>query len=366
MIVSTTERGSAKRCRRQWNINSRNRWGLTRIVAPGPLALGTLCHSTLGLWIDMTKRHQELVAASADSDRVMAMLLPEGALADMFLQYARDTVNEARAVYERQVGAPMSDSELAPLYESVTQGQAMMQNYQAYWKRPVPNDFDIIATEQRCTVPIPGSLHTQEWVMVQPDPVAHPYVWEPELRKYSSPRWHYLEGKLDAILRERRTGRLFVLEHKTYGQRPREDVLFTNDQFLSYHWILLQLAAEMGFNMRDVAGVAYDGLWKRAAPPKLVDGHKGMLADLFVRRLITRPAQELVEFEQMLLLEVMELANNPPIYLNRTSDGSCFWGCSDNQLCLAMSRGEDVEYTLRSQYKRKEPDEDMDVPRDAA
>lgn len=366
MKISTTERGSAKRCRRQWNVNSRNRWGLTRIVAPGPLALGTLCHSSLGLWIDMVKRYQELVVAGAPRDKQLTMVLPEGGLSELFLQYAKKTIDEAKAVYERQVGASMSDSELAPLYESVTQGRCMMDNYQAFWKRPVPDDFDIIATEQRCVVPIPGSEHTEEWVLVQPDAAAAPYVWEPQLRRYNETRWHYLEGKLDAVLRERRTGKLYVLEHKTYGQRPREDVLFANDQFLSYHWILIQLAEQMGFNPRDVAGVAYDGLWKRAAPPKVVDGHKGALGDLFVRRLITRPAQELIEFEEMLLLEVRELASNPPIYLNRTSDGSCFWGCSDNQLCLAMSRGEDVDYILRSQYKRKEPDEDMDVPRELA
>lgn len=367
MKVSTTERGSAKRCRQQWDYNSRNRMGLTRIVAPGPLALGTLVHSTLGLWIEMTKRYQSfVVAGAAQSDAARAMVLPDGALSTLFLQYADASIKEARATYEKQVGTAMSDSELAPLFESVTQGRCMLDNYQARWGRPVPEGFDIIATEQRCVVPIPGTEHTEEWIQVQPDPVAHPYVWEPKLVKYPDVRYHYLEGKLDAVLRERRSGKLYVLEHKTYGQRPREDVLFANDQFLAYHWILIQLAEQMEFNPRDVAGVAYDGLWKRAAPPKIVDGHKGTVHDLFCRRLITRPAQELIQFERMLALEVTELANNPPIYLNRTSDGSCFWGCSDNQLCLAMSRGEDYEWMLRSQYKRKEADEDMDPARESA
>lgn len=349
MIASTTERGSYKRCRRQWMINSRNRWGLTKIVAPNALALGTLVHSTLGLWLEMHRAHHQ--------GGMAGMLLPSGGLSSLFVQYADKTIKEARATYEKQVGAPMSDSELAPLMESVTQGRCMMDNYQARWGAPVPPGFEIISCEQRCIMPIPGTEHTSEW------------VWEHETSQciyvtYDTPRLHKLEGKLDAILRETKTGRLFVLEHKTYGQRPREDTLFSNDQFLSHHWLLLALADQMGLDARDVAGVAYDGLWKRAAPPKTVDGHPGTLHDLFCRRLITRPAQELIEFEELLALEVLEMASNPAIYLNRTSDGSCQWGCGDNELCLSMSRGEDVAYKLRTTYKRKEADEDMDTPRE--
>lgn len=351
MIVSTTERGSYKRCRRQWMINSRSRWGMTRIVSSNPLALGTLVHQTLGIWLEMHKAN---------------MALPEGGLSALFTQFADAAIKEARAIYEKQVGANMSDSELAPLLESVAQGRCMMDNYQRRWEQPIPAGFEIIATEQRCIVPIPGTEHTSEWVWFQPDPMRWPLVWQTKEVVYEDTRVHYLEGKLDAILRETRTGKLFVLEHKTYGQRPREDVLFTTDQFLSYHLILLHMAGEMGLDPRLVAGVAYDGLWKRAAPPKTVDGHTGTLQDLFCRRLITRPHQELAEFEQEVAAELLEMAGNPAIYKNRTSDGSCFWGCSDNHLCLQMSRGEDYQYTLASQYKRKDPDEDMDAPRDAA
>lgn len=335
-------------------INSRNRWGLTHIVPSNPLALGTLVHETLDLWLQMYKAY-----VAGDT----SMLLPPGGLASLFMQAADKAIKEARAVYERQTGAVMSDGELSPLYETVTQGRCMMDNYQARWQQPVPAGFEIIATEQRCIVPIPGTEHTSEWVW-QPlvlNGEVVPSEGEPRMVTYATPQLHYLEGKLDAILREIKTGRLFVVDHKTYGQRPREDVLFANEQFLSYHYILLQMAHEMGLEMHHVAGVAYDGLWKRAAPPKMVDGHKGELSDLFCRRLITRPYQELREFQQMVAAQVTEMASNPPIYHNRTSDGSCFWGCSDNQLCLMMSRGEDWKWLLRKEYKRKEGDEDMDT-----
>lgn len=342
---------------------------MTRIVSPGPLALGTLMHSTLGIWLDMHKRYQETGEGQ--------FRLPSGGLANLFLQYAEQAIAKARATYEMQVGAVMSEGELAPLYESVQMGHAMMNNYQARWGYPVPDGFDIISTEMRVEVDIPGTAHKDEWVweyaadmdglteLVEDTGFSAPRVltvpgtgWLVH-KEYADVRYHRLGGKLDGVLRERRTGRLFVMEHKSYGQRPREDVLFTQDQFLGYHWILLQLAEGMGLQASDVAGVAYDGLWKRATVPKVVDGHKGSLEDLFCRRLITRPVQELIEYEEELALDVLEMAGNPRITKNRTADGSCFWGCSDNNLCLAMSRGEDYQYILRSNYTRKGEDDDM-------
>jgi hypothetical protein len=351
VIVSTTERGSYKRCRRQWMINSRNRWGLTRIVAPGPLALGTLIHDTLGLWLEMHKKHMDLLAQGNPSGAAQ-FHLPAGGLSALFVQYATKAITEARDVYERQVGAKMDSGELAPLMESVTQGRCMMDNYQERWGQPIPDGFEVISTEQRVMVAVPGTEHQLEW------------VWDNEAqtcvkRYYDDTRFHYLEGRLDGIIREKKSGRLFVLEHKSYGQRPREDVLFAQDQFLAYHWLLLSIVSDLGYAPENVAGVAYDGLWKRAAPPKTVDGHKGTLHDLFCRRLITRPVQELVEFENELAMELREMAGNPAMTKNRTSDGSCFWGCSDNELCLSMSRGEDVDYKLRSGYKAKASDEEM-------
>src|SRR5262245_58166246 len=224
MIVSVTERQSFKRCRRQWLINARNRWSMTKIVPPNALALGTLIHDTLGIWLEMHKRYQETTDKK--------FLLPAGGLSTLFLQYSQKAIDTARATYEQQAGAPMSDSELSPLYEAVVQGQCMMDNYQKRWGQPVPDGFDILATEQRVQVPIPGSEHTSEyvWEFAAPPDAMGADRWVPGTgwtvkNVYDEPRLHYLEGRLDGVLREKRTGRLFTLEHKSYGQRPREDTL---------------------------------------------------------------------------------------------------------------------------------------------
>jgi len=354
MIVSVTEVASYKRCRRQWTINSRNRWGLTRLVPSRPLGLGTLVHAALGDWLELYKKGESM---------------PEQGLAYLFLGHAQEAIDEAKSIYARQTGAVLSDSELAPYMEIIQMGFSMMNNYQKRWGRPVPDDFEVVSTEQRFQVPIPGTLHDREWVWEPADagassdiPQVRSKGWMVE-RVLDQPGYHYLEGRLDGILQRRADGKLFTLEHKTYGQRPREDVLFAQDQFMGYHWGLLQLAAEMDLDPALVAGVAYDGLWKRAAPPKSVDGHIGTLQDLFARRLITRPAQEIIEYEAFLAQIVTEMANNPFPYINRTSDGSCFWACSDNQLCLGMSRGEDTDHRLRTEYRVKPPDEEDEKDR---
>jgi hypothetical protein len=332
-----------QRCRRRWLINSRNRWGMTRIVQAAPLALGTLIHSTLQEWLDLHKSGGRLPA--------------DGLARDLYLPIAQKAIHAAREVYGKQTGAELSDGELMPLWESINMGTAMMLNYQKRWVLPVPTGFEIISTEQRVEVPIPGTEHTQEYVWEVPEG-APPYKGHVVLRRYDTPRLHVYQGRLDGILREVASSKLYVLDHKTYGARPREDVLFSDYQFLGYHWMLRALADDMGLDSSMVAGVAYDGLWKRAAPPKTVDKHPGTLQDLFCRILITRPYQELVEFEGMIRDIVLEMANNPPIYHNRTSDGSCFWGCSDNQLCLGMSRGEDTEHRLTHEYTLKSDDDD--------
>ena len=347
MIISVTERQTYKRCRRQWMINSRNRWGLQRIVSNQALALGTLVHSALGDWLEAYKNGETWT---------------QGKLAEHFMEHASAAIIDAKEAYKKQVGANMNESELAPLYDISRQGMIMMVNYQERWQQPVPAGFEVVATEQRCVVPIPGTEHTEEWEWtgeVAPDGSLVMGRGRLVKRVYDESVWHYLEGRLDGIIRETRSGKLYVLEHKTYKNRPKESTLHTTDQFTAYHWMLLQLVADMGLDPALVAGVAYDGLWKRAAPPKIVDGHAGELKDLFARIRIEKGAQELGEFEEQLAQEALEMASGPAMFKNRTSDGSCDWMCSDGDLCLAMTRGEDVEWRLRREYTPK-PQDDLE------
>ncbi|HSW91609.1 MAG TPA: PD-(D/E)XK nuclease family protein [Candidatus Saccharimonadales bacterium] len=329
MIVSITERPEYKRCRRKWNLGSRNRENLTPIIPATALSLGTYVHAALAAWMqDQSKPAKHY-----------------------FLQTASIARAQAIKTYYQQVGAVISDSEVNRIDDAIVMGAFMCENYEKHWTAPLPPDFTVVTQEQRVLVPIPNTEHTEEWIYDR-------LKKEAVLVKYDTPRLHYVSGKFDGVIEDSR-GRLYVLERKTYNQRPREEVLRSNDQFLGYTWMLKQL----GLPGR-VAGVAYDGLWKRDHVPTKVDGRNGKLSDLFIRMRIERPPEELAEFEQELAWEVMEMASNPHITKHRTSDGSCFWGCDYEKLCAAMSRGEDVDYVIKSRFVLR-PDENQDSDSDS-
>lgn len=302
------------------------------IVPATALSLGTYVHAALAAW-----------RADASVNVKVA-----------FMQAAAKARADAIMTYRDQVGAPISDSELIKIDDAILMGVYMVENYAKHWKSPLPPGFVSIAQEQTVVVPIPGTEHTEEW------------LYDSNLGRvvrvtYPEPRLHFLRGRLDGIIQNTRTLRVYVLDSKTYNTRPKDYDLRTSDQFLAYTWLLKKL--DFGF---PVAGVAYDGLWKRAAVPAKVDGRPGTMADLFLRLPIERSPEELEEFERELAMEALTMANAPHIYKNRSSDGSCHWGCSFDDLCYTISRGEDVEYVLKNKYTLKPKLEEVEVEAETA
>jgi hypothetical protein len=318
-VFSVTERGDFRRCRERWNYGSYNRLSTTTIVGASALELGTLVHKALADWVTH----------------------PTIALPDLFRGHALEAVERARALYLANVGAPISDSELDPLLNIIPLGLAMMEQYQTHWGSPLPEDFDIISPEQTIYIPIPSTQHDCEACRGTGEKMVGPDEWPCPLCNGTGQVQHQLEATFDGLLKHRRTGALYILEHKTFSQHPKVEQLNLKDQFLAYLWALQQL------DIGPVGGIAYDGIWKRDHVPK-----GRTLADLFFRTLLTRNAHELAEFEQRLPYEVGEMANpDVPIYHNRTDD--CLWDCSFYSLCLARSRGEDTQYILDARYTKR-------------
>jgi hypothetical protein len=275
MNITVTERGIFKRCRRQWDYNSFNRQGLARIISKGALATGRLVHQALANWL----------------------LHPEQDLVGIYMGMAGDELANVKVHYQKQVGAEISDAELGGVYDAILVGHTVMENYQKFYHKPLPDGYTLVAPEQQLRAPIPGTEH-------------------------------FLEGKLDAIIKHA-NGLLFVLEHKTFSMMPKETDLQMNDQFLAYTWLLKQFAQGAR-----IGGLVYDGVSKKASA-------KGGLADLFLRLTLLRPPEELEEFEQNLTHEVLDMVSAYP-YQNRSWQGC--WDCDYNDLCTAQSRGEDIEY----------------------
>jgi hypothetical protein len=238
-------------------------------------------------------------------------LNPEQDLPNIYLKYANAMMKATEASYRQVVGANMSDSELQPLVEAMTLGLHMSRNYQAYHKSPLPARFEFASSEQKLEIPVPGTPHI-------------------------------LTCTLDALVRDDK-GRFYILERKTYARTPTLDKLDHNDQFLAYLWAVTQL--DVGV----VGGILYDGMLKKSTPSK----GKSM-DDLFMRTTLRRPLEEIEEFGVHLAQEVTEIANNPFLYINRRWEG-CY-DCGVEDICTAMSRGEDADYIIRSRYTKRVDD----------
>ena len=318
MIITVTERGTFKRCRRMWDFASFNRQSLTPVSNKVALTLGSLVHEALAEWMENPE------------------IDPQAAL----IKFADAHIAQLSADYRERIGAPISKVELDPVMDAISLAHNMVGNYQLKWGSPLPEGYKLIAPEQTCVVPIPNTNHWEckeghifeRWNGADEDKpcpgCGSAVTWQPI----------YLEGTLDGFVADD-DDNLYVLERKTYGNRPKLDKLQMEDQFLAYVWILQQLFKEHG---NDVVGILYDGLWKRDNKP---------LDECFMRHIITRPPEELEEFEQHLTAEALDMIN-PRIYLNRRWEG-CF-DCGFEKLCTALSRGEDWEY-VRDTYYRQRP-----------
>lgn len=257
---------------------------ISRIVPSAAFSLGTAIHETFRLWLP-NPTAQPLM---------------------LFMQAADNEIAKVKQQYHTRNHVGISDVELAPMLDSVKFGARIMDNYANYWGGPLPDNCTLVAQpEQEIKVPIPGTPH-------------------------------FLQGHLDAIIKNS-FGKLLVLDHKTYEKRVRLEVLQTNEQFIAYAWMLREL------DLGPVAGVAYDGIWKRVEVPK-----GRVLDDLFWRERITPTPAMLDEYGKQLAAVATEMASNPYITHTRTWNGSCFYGCSVESICGAMSRDEDWEYLVDS------------------
>lgn len=279
---------------------SRNALGLTPMFGPLHLSVGTIFHRSTQLWLEQPKidlSHHALTAACEMQDLTIAN-------------------------YTKQVGVAPSSIELLTLHEAVDIALSMAANYYTKYKVPLPPEYTLVSAEQKIAVPIPGTPHR-------------------------------LTGRLDALLKHR-SGRFDIRECKTYKSRPNVVGLKSNFQFLAYMWLVLQLGLT-----DKMPCVAYDGIWRRAEPPK-----GRTFDDLFLRVIITRSQAELDEFGAFL----PQLANE--MFYLYTHANTAFphrrWqGCFDchyEDLCTAQSRGETDNFNaiVASSYTTRPVETDLE------
>lgn len=291
-IITVTEVGDYKRCHLLWHFAHQKR--IVPVVESPYFAIGRIVHETLHDWTDEPDKPIEQIYAGVVS--------------------ANFELTKER--YKEIVGVEMSEPEENAWLSELVLPQEMVHNYATYWQTPLPFGFRVIKGEQACIVEIPGT----------------------KMR---------LEGTLDGFALDEETGAIYVIERKTYENRPKLEDLENNEQFTGYTWILSRL-----FPDYQIGGVLYDGLWKRGL--HMARGKERKLDELFTRRHLLKSQDELEQFEKQLIEVATEIQEGPRIYPNRL-----WFGCWDDKryepLCAATMKGEDAEWLLEENYTTRKP-----------
>jgi hypothetical protein len=302
-----------------WALTSFNGKSLTRIVNSVALSTGTLWHQTQAAWLLAPEEDPELLC----------------------LGHFKIMMEEAKTAYKARYGMSPMASELSVIEEAGSMVRSMIKNYRDYYGQPLPDGFRTIMPEQTILVPIPNSVQVcvscggYGRVPIYSGSTKLNVGGDCEECSGTGEVSHQLECTFDALLANE-NDRLYVLERKTYGSRPKLESLMTNFQFIVYEW------ASATLGLGPVGGLLYDGAWKRAQPPK-----GRTMDDLFLRLPLERNTHELEEIEQYLTMKSKQMyttlkTETPLLDFNRMWSGCFDCGCED--LCTAMSKGEDVQY----------------------
>lgn len=342
--LSTTERQEFKECRRRWDFASLSRQGLEPNRPAVALWFGTGIHHALELWY-----------SGQETDIAKAWL-------DWY-----DT--ELARLEESQTS--LWDEQKKALEETRDLGQKMLEGYEIWASvedyKPQFGFKKVLYTEREFAVYVPDE-HGQAYRFTD----GKGQEWE-----------IWLVGRLDMVV-EDFDGRVWVLDHKTSKDRLDEDILILDDQMTMYLWAAQQIL------QHPIEGCYYNVLRKKlpVVPQVLASGKGlskaksidttyevylqaiedngfdpadyeeilGILANkrtaFFERVKVHRNSHEIAMAGRMLLLEGIDMLNQPYIYPNPTRD--CKWKCDYKDLCLAMNRNDDVDYLKKALFRSRE------------
>lgn len=214
------------------------------------------------------------------------------------------------------------EDEINEAADSKKLGIAMLQNYISVYDGK--DDFDVIATERtlRRALPIPE-----------------------ELGKKKTSRCDVVV-RLDGLVRDRSTGKLFSLEHKTFSRFSLSQ-LELNHQFIAQVWVGQCLAEEMGLN-EPVIGVIYNGIRKQAPGPKvknaLLERHKIYCTDNQIAIFLYRAYWQYRE------------ANRKGFPIFPQPNAIKCGQCDFKNVCIEYQRGGDWKFILRESFIQRNQD----------
>ncbi len=197
-------------------------------------------------------------------------------------------------------------------------GVAMLRNYLAQYK---DESFEVLATEKEIArrVPVPYD---------ETDP--------PERAKH-----FYVGAIIDTIVLDKKLGKTFVLEHKTFGR-------FFPGGFHRDHQFMIEAFVAEGWLGQPIAGVLYNGLRKKAKPSattKLFERHPIYVNKAMIRTMLHRVYWSLIE----------STADDYHVY-PEPSTTTCMY-CKFKSPCTEYMRGGDWEFLLENTFVKREASE---------
>ena len=204
---------------------------------------------------------------------------------------------------------PQWEDDLNEMVKLETLGEAMLHGYvEHYGDDP---DLEVIATEHTLVKRIPIPEHT-------------------ELSRYT------ITARLDGIVRDANTGKLFSLEHKTYG-RLNTKHFDLDHQFTAQVWLGQDLAKTLGLD-EPVIGVIYNGLRKQIPSSRVKDA-------LFFREKIYRNQSQIDRFLHRAYWQCRDMSSKTVKIYPQPNPIRC-GGCAFREVCIAWQRGEDYQFLL--------------------
>jgi hypothetical protein len=195
-------------------------------------------------------------------------------------------------------------------------GMSMLEGYsEAYGDDP---DLEVLSTEQTLVrkIPIPDS---------------------DELSKFT------LTARLDGIVRDLNTEKVFSLEHKTYS-RLNTKHFDLDHQFTAQVWLGEGLVESLGIE-DSVIGVIYNGLRKQMPGPKVREA-------LFFRDKIYRNQEQISSMLHRAYWQCREMSSKDIEIFPQPNAIRCA-GCSFREVCIEWQRGGDYQFLLDNSFVKR-------------
>lgn len=213
-----------------------------------------------------------------------------------------------------------------------------------------------------------------------------------------------MTGKIDKIARNKQTGKVWVIEHKTMKNLPSEAFRITDVQTAIYDYILAKILIYLpgceGLTSKDIGGVIFDYI--RTKPPtipeKLKNGSMSLRKNIdtdkytylwavkqaglnpadyeefasnlptekfFLRIEMPKYAPVVKTLTREFLRSAMEAFNeceyDKEAMFTRSLDWSCDRPrCEYRDLCIAELNGSDVSFMIKTDFERSSDDDDSE------